>query len=81
MKHKKSQHGKTHIIHVYVHFEASFEHMKRHSDDENVRADFVRKRSEFKRLSSQSYTEYLKGVIGDFTSNSKRFWSFLKCFS
>ena len=60
--------------------QASFERMKRHSDDENVRADFVRKRSEFKRLSTQSYTEYLKGVIGDFTSNPKRFWSFLKCF-
>ena len=61
--------------------QASFERMKRHSDDQNVRADFVRKRSEFKRLSSsQSYTEYLKGVIGDFTSKPKRFWSFLKCF-
>ena len=34
----------------------------------------------FKQLSRQSYTEYLKGVIGDFTTNPKRFWSFLKCF-
>lgn len=60
--------------------QASFERMKRHPNDEHMRANFVQSRSVFKRLSSQSYTEYLKGVIGDFTSNPKRFWSFLKCF-
>ena len=60
--------------------QASFERMKRHPNDERIKTNFVQSRSVFKRLSSQSYTEYLKGVIGDFTSNPKRFWSFLKCF-
>ena len=28
----------------------------------------------------QGYSEYLKGLCGDFADNPKRFWSFVKCF-
>ena len=60
--------------------QAAFERLKRHPADQDCKADFVRKRADFKRLSSQGYSEYLKGLCGDFADNPKRFWSFVKCF-
>ena len=33
----------------------------------------------FKKVSCMKYFEYLKDITGDFKSNPKRFWSFLKC--
>ena len=44
--------------------QAAFERLKRHAA----------------WLSSQGYSEYLKGLCGDFADNPKRFWSFVKCF-
>ena len=37
------------------------------------------KRKRFKNLSCAQYREYIRGMIGAFKSNPKRFWSFLKC--
>ena len=60
--------------------QAAFECLKRHPTDQDCKADFVQKRTDFKMLSSQGYSEYLKGLCGDFADNPKRFWSFVKCF-
>ena len=60
--------------------QAAFERLKRHPTDRAIKADFVEKRAEFKRVSDRSYTEYLKGLVGEFRTNSKRFWSFVRCF-
>ena len=60
--------------------QAAFERLKRHPTDPDCRADFVCKRANFKSLSCQGYTEYLKSLSGDFVHNPKRFWSFVRCF-
>ena len=57
-----------------------FERLKRHPGDEFVKTDFARKRAEFKRLSSDSHDKYLSSLVSDFSTNPKRFWTFLKCF-
>ena len=36
-------------------------------------------RKTFKKLSCWKYFQYLRDITGDFKSNPKRFWSFLKC--
>ena len=60
--------------------QAAFERVKRHPSDPDVKADFRQKRSEYKRVVQRCYTEYLEGLLGEFGTNPKRFWSFLKCF-
>ena len=58
--------------------ETAFKRMKRNHSSEAVN-DFENKRRDFKSLSGRKYFEYLRGMIGDFKNNPKRFWSFLKC--
>ena len=58
--------------------EAAFKCMKRNRVPDTL-ADFEEKRREFKKVSSRKYFEHLRGMIGVFKSNPKRFWSFLKC--
>ena len=60
--------------------QAAFERVKRHPGDEHIQTDFARKRSDFKRLSSDSYDKYLSSLVSDFSTNPKRFWTFLKSF-
>ena len=45
----------------------------------DTETDFRDKRRIFKNMSSSKYFNYLKGIIGDFMSNPKRFWTYLKC--
>ena len=57
---------------------AAFRRMKRNRASESV-DDFENKRRIFKKLSSDNYFEHVKGLVGDFKSNPKRYWTFLKC--
>ena len=58
--------------------ESAFKRMKRNRNSDTVEC-FEEKRRVFKKLSSRKYSEHLRGMIGDFKWNPKRFWSFLKC--
>ena len=58
--------------------EAAFNRTKRNRTQDTIR-DFEEKRKHFKALSSSKYRDYIKGLIGDFQRNPKRFWTFLKC--
>ena len=58
--------------------ECAFKRMKRNRNSETVEG-FEEKRRAFKKMSSKKHFEYLRGMIGDFKCNPKRFWSFLKC--
>ena len=58
--------------------ETAFKRMKRNPIPDAVHS-FEAKRREFKKLSSRKYIGHLRGMIGDFICNPKRFWSFLKC--
>ena len=56
--------------------QAAFMRLKRHPGDEHIETDFARKRSDFKRLSRDSYNKYLTSLVSDFSTNPKRFWTF-----
>ena len=58
--------------------ETAFNRTKRNRTDNSVR-NFEEKRKRFKTLACSKYRDYIKGLIGDFQSNPKRFWTFLKC--
>ena len=58
--------------------ERAFNRSKKNRTQESVR-DFEEKRKYFKTLSGSKYRNYIKGLIGDFQRNPKRFWTFLKC--
>ena len=58
--------------------ETAFRRLKRNRTPDAV-GNFEEKRREFKRLSNRKYFQHLRGMIGDFKCNPKRFWSFLKC--
>ena len=58
--------------------ETAFNRRKRNRTQVSVR-EFEEKRKQFKVLSCTKYHDYIKGLIGDFQSNPKRFWTFLKC--
>ena len=60
--------------------QAAFERLKRHPTDEAIKASFSQKRADFKRLANSRYSDYLKGLVGEFRTNPKRFWTFVKCF-
>ena len=51
--------------------------MKGCRTDETVEL-FREKRRDFKKLSSATFYEYLKGLTDDLRTNPKRFWTFLK---
>ena len=57
--------------------EALFKTKKSTSSPENISA-FSQARSEFKSLVNHRYRSYLMGLVSDFKSNPKRFWSFIK---
>ena len=58
--------------------EAAFNRTKRNKTPDTVSV-FEEKRKSLKNLSCVKYREYIRGMIGAFKSNPKRFWSFLKC--
>ena len=58
--------------------EAAFRRKKRIATPESE-LEFCDKRRIFKNMSCSKYFNYLKGMIGDFQTNPKRFWSYLKC--
>ena len=60
------------------HKEAAFRQKKCNPSNE-TETDFREKRKTFKNMTSSKYFNYLKGMIGDFKSNPKRFWTYLKC--
>ena len=51
----------------------------RRSPGPDSRADFAEKRRLFKSISSHRYFVYLRKLTDDFRTNSKRYWTFLKC--
>ena len=65
------------VRHALREKETSFNRTKRNRNPDTVR-DFREKRQLFKDISCFSYFKYIRGLIGDFKSNPKRFWSFLK---
>ena len=51
---------------------------KKRLPNENNTQDFRSKRKTFKELAAAKYRSYLIGLIGQFKSTPKRFWTFLK---
>ena len=58
--------------------ESSHRAMKRNRTAETQAAS-SEKRRELKRMSSARFYGYLKGLVDDLKTNSKRFWTYLKC--
>ena len=56
---------------------AAFRRKRSHPSQENDRL-FSEARRSFKAAANSEYRSYLLGLVGDFRTNSKRFWSFLK---
>ena len=52
---------------------------KKSNPTPDTETDFRDKRRIFKNMSGSKYFNYLKGMIGDFKSNPKLFWTYLKC--
>ena len=57
--------------------ETAFNRVKRNRTPAAA-SDFADKRREFKSISCAKYHQYIRGMIGDFKSNPKRWWTFLK---
>ena len=58
--------------------EAAYRRLRR-TPGPDSKADFSEKRRLFKTISTHRYYQYLRKLTDDFHSNSKRYWSFLKC--
>ena len=58
--------------------ERAFHAMKRDRNPDNIK-QFRDCRRIFKKKAYEKYLEYLQKITGDFRSNPKCFWSFLKC--
>lgn len=56
--------------------EVAFNRRKRNKTPNSER-EFKVKRKRFEEASSIKYFSYIKGMISDFTSNPKQFWTFL----